>query len=86
MRNIHKSKKALSAVQIAVMADQAQDISGQFTNKGKMMPAVRQVLRKKIARLNRNRFARECAKLDPNAEKTMADEGLSGKLKHQPKY
>lgn len=43
MKNIHKSKKNLSADQIAAMADQGRDISRHFTNKGRMMPAIRRV-------------------------------------------
>ncbi len=32
--------------------------------------------REKLARVNRSRLARECAKLDPKDEKAFAEEGL----------
>ena len=48
--------------------------------------AISDALREKIAHMGRNRLAQECAKLDPKAEQTMADEGLSGELKNWPKY
>jgi hypothetical protein len=36
-----------------------------------------EAVEKKLARLDRGRLARECAKLDPVFEKTLAEEGLS---------
>ncbi|MEW6753328.1 MAG: ribbon-helix-helix domain-containing protein [Candidatus Latescibacterota bacterium] len=33
-------------------------------------------LEEKLQRLERTRLARECAKLDPDAERSMAEEGL----------
>ena len=40
----------------------------------------------KIERLERDRLARECAKLDPAFEKTLAEEGLSEDLATWPEY
>lgn len=46
----------------------------------KMFPnrsgAISQALEEKIARMTHGRLARECAKLDPEAEQAMAGEGL----------
>jgi hypothetical protein len=43
MKNEHKLKAIPTAEQIARMADKAKDVSAHFTNKGKMMPAIRRV-------------------------------------------
>lgn len=43
MKSTHKSKGVSTAEQIALMADKGRDVSKHFTNKGKMMPAIRRV-------------------------------------------
>ncbi len=43
MKPILKTKKVLTAEQIAQMADKGKDVSKHFTNHGKMMPAIRRV-------------------------------------------
>ena len=40
--------------------------------------AIEIAVREKLARLDRRRLARECAKLDPAFEKALAEEGLAG--------
>jgi metal-responsive CopG/Arc/MetJ family transcriptional regulator len=54
-----------------------------FPNRSK---AIQQAVEEKIIRIDKNRLARECAKLDPNFEKRLADEGLSQDLKKWPEY
>ena len=54
-----------------------------FPNRSK---AFQQAVEDKIARLDRSRLARECAKLDPKYEKSLAEEGLSGEIDEWPKY
>jgi hypothetical protein len=54
-----------------------------FPNRSK---AFQQAVEDKIARLDRGRLARECANLDPNQEKLLAEEGLSGEIDEWPKY
>jgi metal-responsive CopG/Arc/MetJ family transcriptional regulator len=39
-----------------------------------------------IKRMEHNRLARECAKLDPRLEQAMADEGLSQDFDEWPEY
>ena len=39
--------------------------------------AVQISLQEKLARMRRKRLSRECAKLDPNAERAMAEEGMA---------
>ncbi len=48
--------------------------------------AIQEALNEKIERLERSRLARECAKLDPVFEKTLAEEGLSAELAEWPEY
>jgi len=40
----------------------------------------------KISRIDRNRLARECAKLDKTEEQAMADLGLAAEVKEWPEY
>jgi metal-responsive CopG/Arc/MetJ family transcriptional regulator len=54
-----------------------------FPNRSK---AFQQAVEDKIARLDRSRLARECAKLNPKHEKSFAEEGLSGEIDEWPKY
>ncbi|MDA1313915.1 MAG: ribbon-helix-helix domain-containing protein [Acidobacteria bacterium] len=48
--------------------------------------AVETALAEKLARLARVRLARECANLDPQEEKTFAEEGLAGSGDTWPEY
>ena len=48
--------------------------------------AIQEALDEKIERLEHSRLARECAKLDPVFEKTLAEEGLSEELAEWPEY
>lgn len=54
-----------------------------FSNRSR---AIQEAVLEKLERLERNRLADECAKLDPAFEKAMADEGLSDELKAWPRY
>ncbi|MEI8373950.1 MAG: ribbon-helix-helix domain-containing protein [Planctomycetota bacterium] len=48
--------------------------------------AVQEAVSDKLDRLQRNRLARECAKLDPAFEKALAEEGLAQDWKEWPEY
>ncbi len=48
--------------------------------------AIQVAVEEKLARLERSRLARECAKLDPAFEKALAEEGLSEELAEWPEY
>ncbi len=48
--------------------------------------AIQTAVEEKLARLDRTRLARECAKLDPVAERTLADEGTGRDLDEWPEY
>ncbi len=48
--------------------------------------AIEIALAEKLARAGRTRLARECAKLDPEDEKALAEEGLAGSSDSWPEY
>ncbi len=48
--------------------------------------AIEEAIAEKLARLEKSRLARECAKLDPAFEKALAEEGLSEELAEWPEY
>ena len=48
--------------------------------------AVQEALQEKLQRLERSRLARECAKLDPQFEQRLAEEGLARDVEEWPEY
>lgn len=54
-----------------------------FPNRSR---AVQVAVEEKLARLNRSRLARECAKLDPKFEQALAEEGMSSERDEWPEY
>ena len=48
--------------------------------------AVQEAVQEKLARLDRSRLVRECAKLDRVFERALAEEGLSQELTEWPEY
>ncbi len=56
---------------------------GRFPSRSR---AVQEAIREKLDRVDRNRLARECAKLDPKFEQQLADEGLSEDFDEWPAY
>jgi metal-responsive CopG/Arc/MetJ family transcriptional regulator len=48
--------------------------------------AIQIAVEEKLERLERSRLARECAKLDPEFEKSLAEEGLTEELAEWPEY
>jgi len=48
--------------------------------------AIQEAVEEQLKRLEHRLLAQECAKLDPAAEKTMAEEGLSEDLAQWPRY
>jgi len=54
-----------------------------FTSRSQ---AIQEAVEEKLARLNRSRLAKECAKLDPAFEKALAEEGLSKDAAEWPEY
>ena len=54
-----------------------------FINRSK---AIQEAVADKLKRLERTRLAQECAKLDPDYEQNMAEEGLSMEIDQWPEY
>jgi Arc/MetJ-type ribon-helix-helix transcriptional regulator len=54
-----------------------------FENRSR---AIQEAVSEKLARLERGRLARECAKLDRKFEQIMAEEGLSVEAEEWPEY
>ena len=54
-----------------------------FPNRSR---AIQEAVAEKLQRLERIRLARECAKLDPEFEKSLAEEGMSEELSEWPEY
>jgi len=48
--------------------------------------AIQSAVEEKLERLERNRLARECARLDMDFEKSLAEEGFSEELSGWPEY
>jgi metal-responsive CopG/Arc/MetJ family transcriptional regulator len=48
--------------------------------------AIEEVLKEKLERMTHNRLARECAKLDPDFEKALAEESVAEELNEWPEY
>ena len=57
--------------------------AARFTNRSQ---AIEIAVEEKLARLERSRLAEECAKLDPEAEKALADQGLEADAESWPEY
>jgi len=54
-----------------------------FLNRSK---AIQEAVADKLKRLERTRLARECAKLDPDYEQNMAEEGFLSGMDQWPEY
>jgi metal-responsive CopG/Arc/MetJ family transcriptional regulator len=54
-----------------------------FSNRSQ---AIQKAVEEKLARMERSRLARECAKLDPAFEKALAEEGMSEDAAEWPEY
>lgn len=56
---------------------------GVFPNRSR---ALQEAVKEKLARYDRGRLARECAKLDRTTERSMAEEDWSGEAIEWPEY
>ena len=54
-----------------------------FPNRSK---AIQSAVAEKLMRLEKSRLAQECAKLDPNFEQSIAEEGFSMEMEEWPEY
>lgn len=54
-----------------------------FPNRSK---AIQEAVAEKLMRIEKRRLSQECAKLDPEFEQSLAEEGLSSELEEWPEY
>lgn len=54
-----------------------------FPNRSR---AIEEAVQEKLERMTHNRLARECAKLDSESEKALAEEGMGGEIEQWPEY
>ena len=54
-----------------------------FPNRSK---AIQEAVTEKLMRIEKSRLARECAKLNPESEQALAEEGFSSELTEWPEY
>lgn len=57
--------------------------SAVFPNRSQ---AIQIAVEEKLERMERSRLARECSKLDPEFERSLAQEGMSEDLSQWPEY
>ena len=80
----------MSTAKVAITLDQATLAKLDLFVKRKIFPsrsrAIQEAIADKLKHLERSRLAIECAKLDPEFEKAMAEEGMSQELKQWPEY
>lgn len=54
-----------------------------FPNRSK---AIQEAVAEKLTRMEKSRLAQECAKLDPDFEWSLAEEGFTSELEECPEY
>jgi len=86
----HTFEGAMPKTKVAVTVDtqlleRVDDLvsARRFANRSQ---AVEHALEETVGRIVRTRLARECAKLDPQEERALADEGLAGSQDTWPAY
>ena len=57
--------------------------SNFFPNRSK---AIQEAVAEKLTRMEKSRLAQECAKLDPDFERSLAEEGFASELEEWPEY
>lgn len=57
--------------------------SNFFPNRSK---AIQEAVAEKLRRIEKSRLSQECAKLDPEFEQSLAEEGFTSELEEWPEY
>jgi metal-responsive CopG/Arc/MetJ family transcriptional regulator len=80
----------MSSSKIAITLESGMLAEVDALVKKRMFPnrsrAIQEAVKEKLTRLNQSLLAQECAKLDPEYEKALAEEGLTEDLSEWPKY
>jgi Arc/MetJ-type ribon-helix-helix transcriptional regulator len=90
MINYHTRGVAMASVKVAITLEQetlrqvdSLVARGMFPNRSR---AIQIALHEKIERVQGSRLAAECAKLDPDFEQALAEEGLSADAAAWPEF
>jgi Arc/MetJ-type ribon-helix-helix transcriptional regulator len=80
----------MATAKIAISLDEGTVKKVDRLVKNKVFPSRSKVIQfaveEKLKKLEKSRLARECAKLDPEIEKALAEEGLSAETDQWPEY
>ncbi|MFZ0133695.1 MAG: ribbon-helix-helix domain-containing protein [Desulfobacterales bacterium] len=80
----------MAAAKIAITIDEALLNQLDSMVQSKVFPnrsrAIQEAVADKLKRLERTRLAQECAKLDPEYEQNLAEEGFSTEMDEWPAY
>ncbi len=80
----------MSTAKVAITLDQVTLAKLDQFVKRKIFPsrsrAIQEAVSEKLIRLENNRLAIECAKLDPEYEKSLAEVGMAQELNQWPEY
>ncbi len=80
----------MGAVKLAITMDEDLFKELDLLVKKKVFPSrsglIREAVREKLERIRMERLAKECAKLDPDFEKALAEEGISMEVDGWPEY
>ena len=86
----HTQRHFMARSKVAISLDQATLGRLDQLVKRHVYPsrsqAIQEAVAEKLERLESARLARECAKLDPQFEKALAEEGLSYEIAEWPEY
>jgi metal-responsive CopG/Arc/MetJ family transcriptional regulator len=88
MTNIHTVGMSVAKVTVSIDSGLLKRVdhlvrARVFTNRSQ---AIQTAVRETVSRLDSNRLARECAKLDKDEEQRLADEGLAAETKEWLEY
>lgn len=80
----------MATSKIAITIDQNTLSRLDLLVKSQLFPnrsrAIQEAVAEKLERLEKNRLARECAKLDPNFEQDLSEEGFETEMDEWPEY
>lgn len=81
---------SMSSAKVAITIDNQLLKKLDLLVKEKVYPnrsnIIQEAVKEKLLRIDKSRLAKECAKLDPQLEQSMADEGLNQELESWPEY
>jgi metal-responsive CopG/Arc/MetJ family transcriptional regulator len=80
---MHKAKIAITIDEKIVVRIDRLVKQKTFKNRSQ---AIEEALQEKLSRLDKTRLAREAAKLDPDFEKALSEEGIDKDVSEWPKF